>query len=272
MSRWFWIAVIIGLTVQSAAAAGTDFDHSHREWTRLLAQHVRWVANGTATQVDYAGFQRDNARLDAYLEKLSSVAPTDFASWPTRQRLSFLINAYNAYTVALILTRYPDLRSIKDLGSFFRSPWKKRFITLLGEKRTLDEIEHDIIRKPGVYDDPRIHMAVNCAAIGCPALRDEAYTAARLDAQLDDGVRRYLSDRSRNRFHEDTDTIEAGKIFEWYRVDFENGYRGYTSLAQFFALHADLIGDTPTGRKRLRAMTADIAFTRYDWALNDTRP
>ena len=272
MRPWLVAIPLIIVLATYAPAADTPFDHSHEQWTRLLNEHVRWINDGTGSQVDYRGFQRDRARLDAYLAQLSSVTPGAFASWSRNQRLAFLINAYNAYTVLLILTRYPDLESIKDLRSVFRSPWKKRFFTLLGKKRHLDEIEHEIIRKPGDYDDPRIHMAVNCAAIGCPALRDEAYTARHLDAQLDDGVRRYLLDRTRNRYREARDTIEAGKLFYWYREDFESGYRGYTSLAQFFARHADLVGDTPAARQRIAAMDVNIAFTDYDWALNDIRP
>ena len=271
MRPWLLVFLIISMAAH-ALAADTPFDHSHNEWTRLLNQHVRWINDGTGSQVDYAGFQQDRTRLDAYLAHLSAVTPEAFAAWSQNQRLAFLINAYNAYTVALILTRYPDLDSIKDLGSLFQSPWKKRFFTLLGEKRHLDEIEHEIIRKPGDYDDPRIHMAVNCAAIGCPALRNEAYTAQHLDAQLDDGVRRYLLDRERNRYREARGRIEAGKIFDWYREDFERGYRGYTSLAQFFARHADLVGDTPAARERIAAMEAPIAFTDYNWDLNNIAP
>ena len=92
-----------------------------------------------------------------------------------------MINAYNAWTVEFILTKYPDLDSIKDLGSFFNSPWDKEFIPLLGKTVSLNDIEHGLIRGSDRYNDPRIHFAVNCASIGCPALREEAYTGDKLN-------------------------------------------------------------------------------------------
>jgi hypothetical protein len=99
----------------------------------------------------------------------------------------------------LILTKYPELESIKDLGSVFSSPWKKKFFSLLGQERSLDDIEHGMIRAPGAFDDPRIHAGVVCASIGCPMLRPEAFTPEKLDAQLDDGMKRFLADGTRNR-------------------------------------------------------------------------
>lgn len=116
---------------------------------------------------------------------MSRVDQLEFDQWSTRQQLAFLINAYNAWTVELILEKWPDIDSIKDLGGIFSSPWRKEFISLLGEKRSLDNIEHDLIRGSGRYQDPRIHFAVNCASIGCPALRAEAYTGAKINQQLD---------------------------------------------------------------------------------------
>ncbi|MGD8911013.1 MAG: DUF547 domain-containing protein, partial [Chromatiales bacterium] len=94
-------------------------------------------------------------------------------------------NPYNAFTIELILTKYPGIESIKELGGLFRSPWKRRFFTLLGERRHLDNLEQDMIRAFGVFDEPRIHFALNCASIGCPMLRNEAYVAERLDLQLE---------------------------------------------------------------------------------------
>lgn len=121
--------------------------------------------------------------------------------------MAFLINAYNAYTVEWILTRYPNLKSIKDLGSFLQSPWQKKFFSLLGEERHLDWIEHEQL--PPLYSDPRVHAAVNCASIGRPALRNEAFTATRLEAQLEDGMQRFLADRTRNR-------VKGGQLdYDW---------------------------------------------------------
>jgi len=244
------------------------FDHSHGAWDALVKQNVVWVSEGTASRVNYGGFQKDRAALKAYLNSLSAVPQSEFDGWSRDQRLAFLINAYNAFTVELLLTEYPKHRSIKDYGSLFQSPWKKKFFTLLGRERHLDDIEHGLIRAPGAYDEPRIHMAVVCASIGCPALRDEAFTASRLDAQLEDGVIRFLSDRSRNRYNAATGLLEVSSIFDWYGEDFSGG--NYRSLDGFFARYADRLSGAPADRERIRAGGVRLRFLDYDWNLNDT--
>lgn len=257
-----WILVVwFGLSTITAQAAGL-----HDEWDGLLKQHVVSLPGRHATAVDYRGMARDKARLQAYLAQLAQVQRAEFDRWPTATQLAFLINAYNAGTVDLVLSGYPGINSIKDLGSLFSSPWKKRFLPLLGKERTLDEIEHELIRGSGRYRDPRIHFAVNCASIGCPALRGEAYDSARLDAQLDDQAQRFLSDRSRN--HLEGGTLRVSPIFKWYRGDFEQGWRGANALGAFLALYADAIGLTPAQTQALREGTLPIDFLDYDWRLN----
>ena len=177
--------------------AQAQFDHGYAAWDTLLKKHVQWLPDNKQSRVDYAAFQRDRAALKTALDAMSAVARADFDKWPREQRMAFLINAYNAYTVELILTRYANLKSIKDLGSFLQSPWQKKFFSLRDQERHLDWIEHEQLPPP--CSDPRVHAAVNCASIGCPALRNEAFTAARLEAQLEDGMQRFLADRTRNR-------------------------------------------------------------------------
>ena len=265
--RRLFLACLLALLPLSARAA---FDHQHGAWTALLNRHVALVDGGKASQVDYAGFARDREALRAYLDSLSAVTRAEFGAWAKPQQLAFLINAYNAFTVELILTRYPDLKSIRDLGNpIFNSPWKQRFFTLLGEKRHLDWIEHEVIRKPGAYDEPRIHFAVNCASVGCPMLREEAFVADRLDAQLEEQTRRFLADRSRNRYNPASGKLEVSEIFKWYGKDFESGYGGIASLPQFFSKYADLLADAPAERARIREGRAPLAYTEYVWALND---
>ncbi len=135
--------------------------------------------------------------------------------------MAFLINAYNAFTVKLVTENYP-LDSIKEIGGVFGSPWAQAFIPLFGQTLTLNQIEHSMIREPGVFDESRIHFAVNCASIGCPALRSEAYVASELDAQLQDSQRRFLSDRSRNRFDAAAGHFRVSKIVDWDADDFAN--------------------------------------------------
>ena len=247
------------------------FDHRHTDWEALLKRHVVLITKGNASQVNYAGFQATRAALKKYLDALSAVSEAEYRRWSKPQQLAFLINAYNAYTVELILTRYPDLRSIKDLGSLFQSPWKKTFFALLGKERSLDDVEHGLIRAPGAFNEPRIHVAVNCASNGCPMLRDEAFTAARLDVQLDDSMRRFLADRSRNRFDAASNTLSVSKIFDWYKGDFEQGHQGFTSLDATFARYADALGDTPSAQETIRNGGLKIRYLDYDWALNATK-
>ena len=258
-------AVGMVLVLAAAFTPAWAFDHTHRSWGRLLERHVVWNAEGTESHVDYAGFQADKRMLESYLDSLSAVTGEEFSGWGRKQRLAFLINAYNAFTVELVLTRYPNLQSIKDLGSFFSSPWKKRFFVLLDAERSLDEVEHGIIRRPGAFDEPRIHFAVNCASIGCPALRHEPFIADRLDSQLEDSVRRFLSDRSRNRYNVDANALEVSAIFKWYGADFEPAFG---SVRGFLARYARLLADTEPGRNRIRSQQAKLRFLNYDWTLN----
>lgn len=249
-----------------ACAIAAQAAITHDDWNLLLRQHVVTLPGGHATAVDYQGMARDKTRLNACLTRLAQVQRDEFDRWPTAAQLAFLINAYNAGTVDLVLSGYPGISSIKDLGSLFSSPWKKRFLPLLGKERTLDEIEHELIRGSGRYRDPRIHFAVNCASIGCPALRGEAYDSTRLDAQLEEQARRFLSDRSRNRL--EGETLRVSPIFKWYRGDFEQGWHGAQSLGAFLALYGDAMGLTPEQAQALRDGTLPIEFLDYDWRLN----
>lgn len=239
--------------------------YDHGAWDGLLKRHVQPIRNGAATEVDYTGMARERATLKMYLDGLAKVHSAEFQNWPKPERLAFLVNAYNAWTVELILTAWPDVQSIKDLGSLFRSPWKKAFIPLLGETRSLDDIEHGLIRAKGVYDEPRIHFAVNCASIGCPALRPEAYMAARIDAQLVDAARRFLSDSTRNRL--EGGKLKLSSLFKWYGGDFERA----GGLNAFLAGQGEALGLTEAQRRALRDGKLTIDYLDYDWRLNRTR-
>jgi len=270
--RWLRAAAAIAGSAACAPARAQDaFDHGHAAWTALLAKHVVPVRGGQASQVRYAGFAADRAALKTYLDTLSGVAPAAFEGFGRVQQQAFLINAYNAYTVELILGRYPDLGSIKDLGSLLQSPWKPKWVPLLGARVSLDDIEHGMLRKRGRHDDPRVHVAVNCASIGCPALREEAFVAQRLDAQLDEQATRFMSDRTRNRFDAARGRLELSRIFDWYGEDFRLGHRGVTSVQAFAAQHADALADAPADRERIRGQKVGIVFLDYDWSLNDAR-
>jgi Protein of unknown function, DUF547 len=249
------------------AVVAFAFDHS--AFDALLKKNVVQLDGGKASQVKYADFAKDRAQFKAYLDSISKVPAAEFKTWNKNEQLAFLINAYNAYTIELILTKYPDLKSIKDFGTTFTSPWKKKFFTLLGEEKALDDIEHGMIRAEGVYNDPRIHFVVNCASIGCPPLRNEAITAAKLDAQLDDSAAKFLSDRSRNRYA--SGSLTLSKIFDWYGKDFAKGWKGYTSLNQFIAKYSDALADNAADKQTLAEGKFKLSFSDYDWNLNDAK-
>ncbi len=157
-----------------------------------------------ASQVDYKGLAQERAALASYLQSLSAVTPAQYTGWSKSQQYAFLANAYNAFTIEKVLTRYPNLKSIRDFGTVIGNPWKDRFFTLLGKPQHLDGIEHETMRAPGVFDDPRVHVAVNCASVGCPMLGNRALTPDRIDTQLDELFARFMSDRSRNRYNVQT--------------------------------------------------------------------
>jgi len=259
----------IGTMLTLTSGWAQAFDHTHAAWQALLARHVKVAAHGNASAVDYHGVQSERAALKAYLDSVSAVLEAEYRQWSKFQRLAFLINAYNAFTVDLVLSKYPNLESIKNIGSVFQSPWKKKFFVLLGQERSLDDVEHGMIRAAGVFDDPRIHFTVVCASVGCPMLRSEAFNAERLNEQLDDGMRRFLADSSRNRFDAASGRLLVSKIFDWYGKDFEQGHRGFDSLNVTFARYADQLAAAPDARTRVRAGDYRIEFLDYDWHLND---
>lgn len=242
----------------SFAPSAAAFDHAHAAWGALLRKHVVLVEGGKASQVRYAGMARERRVLTAYLEELSAVPESEFQRWSRAEQMAFLINAYNAFTVDKILTRYPDIGSIWDFGRIFGQPFKDRFFTLLGRRASLDSIEHDMLRSR--YGEPRVHYAVNCASVGCPMLREEAYVAALLESQLEEQARRFLSDRSRNRLRDGR--LEVSRIFEWFKEDFGD-------RPQYFARYAELLADRPEERSLIARGAAPISFLEYDWALND---
>jgi hypothetical protein len=128
-----------------------------------------------------------------------------------------------------------------------------------------------MLRARGVYDEPRVHFAVNCASIGCPMLREEAFVAERLPAQLAQQTERFMADRTRNRWNAQRGRLELSKIFDWYGEDFALGHQGIRSLKAFAGQHAERLADTPADRARLQSGDFGIAFLDYDWALNDAR-
>jgi len=248
------------LCLALAARPALGFDHAHAAWSALLKAHVVLLDGGKASRVSYADMARDRDALKRYLQALSDVAAAEFERWPRAEQMAFLINAYNAFTVEKILTRYPKVSSIWDFGRLFGNPFKEEFFSLLGRHASLDWIEHEMLRPR--YREPRVHFALNCASVGCPMLREEAYVGARLEAQLEEQAVRFLSDRSRNRYRKGR--LEVSKLFDWYGEDFE-------PRARYFARYAAALSDDAAARARIAAGGVALAFLDYDWTLNDSR-
>lgn len=253
--KFIWHLAVL-LFAFSAAA----FDHSHKEWTDVLKNHV--TLTGAASTVNYAALKKDPQKLDNYLKTLSAVKNNEFKKWTPLEQQAFLINAYNAFTLKIIIKHYP-VKSIKDIGSFFKSTWKQKFFTLLEEKRHLDYIEHGVLRKN--YKEPRVHFAVNCASIGCPALLNEAFTANELNNQLEKQTRLFLNDASRNSINEKTKTLTVSKIFKWFSEDFEKN--GMT-VSRFVAPY---ITNNVRIQQELKKGLYSISYSDYNWGLNRTK-
>ena len=259
-----WLPAMLLLLLTSNWVAAATFDSSYAYWNRLLNSHVTWNSGGSASTVDYAGFKAEQGKLEAFLASAATVPKATFAAWSKADRNAYLINVYNAATIELVLTRYPDLKSIKDIGGLFGSPWKKDVMNLLGAERSLDDMEHDLLRGAADFDEPRIHFAINCASIGCPALRPEAYVGSRLAAQLDDQTSRFLQDRSRNRV-DPGKGLRVSKIFDWYSEDFDKHAGG---VRKFLAGYANALGLDADAARLVESGTMPISYTDYDWRLN----
>jgi hypothetical protein len=233
---------IIGEAKQAAAATEV-----HAIWAELLSKYVK------AGGVDYTGFKSEESRLDQYLKVLEQ---TDSKSLPRDEQFAYYINAYNAWTIKLILSAYPGITSIKDLGTFWKSPWEKKFVRIDGDVVTLDHIEHQILRPR--FKDPRVHFAINCSAVSCPPLRPEPYLGKLLDLQLDQATRSFMNNPKSYRLK--GNALYVSRIFKWFAEDFNNDVLGFylefarDELKEKLAEIKDVI---------------QIKYLNYDWSLND---
>ncbi len=241
------LAVLVMASCGTTAPTSNAAPIEHGMWDKLLKKHV-----DNKGMVDYKGFKQDRNELKKYLDLVSKNAPS--SKWSKDEQLAYWINAYNAYTVELILEHYP-VKSIKDIGSsikipFVNTPWDVKFIEIGGKKMDLNNIEHGIIRKQ--FNEPRIHFALVCAAKSCPPLRNEAYTAAKLDKQLDDQGSDFLNNPEQNVVTKDKASIT--KIMDWYGGDFKKKMP---------------IKDWINKYAKTKLETSNISFRGYNWALNE---
>ena len=240
------ITLLLAALLPTLASA---FDHSHRAWNAIVSTHVK------DDNFDYRSAKSSAAKsLDSYLDALAAVERGTYDDWSDTQKLAYLINLYNAATIDLVLEHYP-VKSIRDIGGD-DGPWKLKIVRLIGKKITLDQLEHEIIRKE--FAEPRIHFAVNCASIGCPPLLNRAYTADQLESQLAAQTKRFLSNRRIN--HLDGKTLHLSPLFDWFRDDFTAAAKSVRHyVAPYF----------PESERKAILNEATLKFSEYDWALND---
>lgn len=197
---------ILFITLFSFSNTQAAADHS--TWNDLLKKHV-----SSAGKVNYKGFRADKTKLEAYLKELEKNVPTSNES--ANATKAFWVNAYNAYTVKLIVDHYP-VRSINDIKVGGATPWVNKWIKIDGTTMSLNDIENNKLRK--AYNDARIHFVINCASFSCPILLNQAYTAENIEGLLTAQTKKFINDDARNQITSKSAKISS--IFEWYQSDF----------------------------------------------------
>ncbi|WP_405564856.1 DUF547 domain-containing protein [Polaribacter sp. Asnod6-C07] len=211
-------------------------------FNNLLQKHV----SDTGT-VDYKSFKADALKLDAYIGYLEKTSPDN--SWSENKQKAFWINAYNAYTIKLILENYP-LKSITDIKQKGKTAWKIPFVKVGGEVYTLDYIEHEILRKK--LFDPKIHVGVNCASGSCPKLGNKAFTEQNVDEELTQLMKDFVNDSTRNKLSKKK--VQISSIFDWFKEDFTKS----GSVIDYLNTYSDIEINSK----------AKISYLKYDWSLN----
>ena len=246
------LALVLLAAAFPIAAALPTFALDVDLYASLLERHTRAVDDIAGTRVDYGKLRND----PDWAELVASLEATDPDPFSGDEQLAFWINAYNILTIDVVVKNYP-LASIKDVGSVFRSVWKREAGRIDGKAYTLDGIEHGIVRPLG---DPRAHAALVCASLSCPPLRREPYRAASLDAQLDDNLRVWLAD-PRKGVRVRGGALEVSSIFKWFAEDFEaeGGTHGYVKR----------YGPREAAAAASRGSSVPVRYLDYDWSLND---
>lgn len=225
----------------------------HSDFDALLKKYVK---DGL---VDYKTWKaKDLKALDAYLKRLQATDPSKLAS--DKHRMAFWINVYNAWTLRSMLKLYPT-KSILNHSLAMKGfgIWKKNPISINGKNRTLDEIEHKILRPMG---DARIHFAIVCASIGCPPLRSGAYTANKLGEQMDESARIFFATKSK--FKVEGNTVYLSKIFDWFKSDFGTKPAEVLKSLASYAPNAE-------AKKLMLSGKAQISYLDYDWSINEQK-
>lgn len=243
----------------SPLAANQPFDYG--TYGTILSTYVS--ENG---RVDYKGLQANPDSLKAFNQSLGEVSPETFSAWSEAEQMAFLINAYNAFTLESIIDQKPLKKSIRDIPGV----WKFRRFKVAGEEKTLDDIEHNTLRKN--YKEPRVHAALNCTAISCPVLRTEPYTGDQLDTQLEEQVRGWVGSSEGLQIDRNGKRVAVSSIFKWFGEDWKDQYETTTGFVgnekeraflNFISQHV-----SEEDRAYLQKGDYKLDYLDYNWALN----
>ncbi len=241
------ITLVFGCNGSKMTVQSNSQPISHQLWEEVLQAHV-----SEDGKVDYAGLKKDPTKLNAYLKLMGDNHP-NAKNWSENERLAYWINAYNAYTIELILKHYP-VKSIKDIKKgivLLNTVWDIKFIEIEGNTYDLNHIEHGILRKE--FEEPRIHFAIVCASYSCPNLLNHAFTAEQMEEQLTTQSKAFINDPSKNKLA--PNQIQLSKIFSWFKGDFTK--KG--TLIEFLNTYSTT---------KINSEAAS-SFLDYSWSLNE---
>jgi hypothetical protein len=264
------LAFFLGQADLAAEIAGFSYDL----YGKLLKAHV-----DDRGMVDYQGLKVNSKVLDDFATSVSRLDGGMYHGWTDKERIAFWINAYNCLTLKAIVDNYPIQPSllksfVYPKNSIRQIPgvWDGLKFSVMGRDMTLDGIEHGILRAE--FHDPRIHMALVCAAMGCPPLRNEPFTAAMLDAQLDDQAKRFLANPKKFRISRETDSIYLSPIFEWFGDDFIKKYgtdKEFQGFSEKERAVLNFVSHYLDSRDKGYIVKGgfSVKYLNYDWSLNE---
>ncbi len=216
--------------------------------------------------VDYEGLQQNRTALDQFNESIGTVPQETYNTWSDDEKLAFLINAYNSFTLQSIIDQDPLKSSIRDISGV----WRIRQFNVAGQSKTLNDIEHQTIRKE--FSEPRIHAALNCSAISCPVLRQEPYTAEQLDQQLEDQAYRWLLGTEGIQIDREAAEVRISSLFDWFGEDWlpvyavDDQFAGSEKERAALNFISQYLSDEDAAY--LEAGDYEVRYLDYDWALN----
>ncbi len=288
---WWWITGVLALMVlanywvwrtatyasvhpEASSPRPLESSFPYDEYAALLEQFV-----DDQGLVDYRGLKQNRSRLDDFSLSLTRVGSESYAGWKKEEQIALWINAYNALTLKAIVDHYPiessflaSLRFPKNSIRQISGVWDKLLFSVMREKITLDQIEHQILRPR--FREPRLHVALVCAAMGCPPLRNEPFVGSKLDAQLDDQSNRFLSDPKKFFIDRDRGRVFLSPIFEWYGKDFlptyaaGKGFSGHDRVKRAtLKFAAEYLAKDD--RAYLENGDYEVEYLDYDWSLNE---